>query len=104
MPRLYEGNPGSPVVSAAVATREARHDPVRDKPRRSGRGKDTPDGITVRPGFGVDCCSMYCWHTMEIGAPPQDEEKWDGDHHYAYFNSVLDVRALPAQRTAGTRL
>ena len=51
--------------------------PVRDKPRRSGRGRIAR---TAQPslvfGFqcGVCCCSMY-WRTMEIGAPPQEEAK-----------------------------
>ena len=50
-------------------------DPVRDKPRRSG--KDSADGVAVlafASQCGVCCCSMY-WRTMEIGAPPQLEAK-----------------------------
>ncbi len=52
---------------------EAMPDPVRDKPRRSGRARIAQ---TAPPSSAIQCGVRFCtmdWRTMDIGAPPQLE-------------------------------
>ena len=67
---------------AQITRSRAVVDQLRGKPRPSGRGKDSADGVAVLAfavQCGVRCCSMY-WRMISMGAPPQLPAKYEGDH------------------------